>query len=56
MESDADIVLGRGKKRVRDPNSWKCNVRKQKRLKGEEYTANKGKVIPKKSVVRPICR
>lgn len=58
MESDEDHVgsLGNGKKRARNPDTWKCNVRKAKKLKGEQYTTVRGKTIPEISIVSPVCR
>lgn len=38
----------KGKKKLRNINLWKKNVRKAKRSLGEEYTSVRGKKIPKK--------
>lgn len=38
----------KGKKKLRNENAWKKNVRKIKRNSGEEYTSVRGKKVPKK--------
>lgn len=44
----------KGRKRVRNPDAWICNVRKQKLAAGEEYTSKKGTFVPAK-VMKPPC-
>lgn len=38
----------KGKKKIKNENTWKKNVRKLKRSLGEEYTSARGKTVPKK--------
>ena len=38
------------RKRKRNPDSWKCNVRKRLRLEGQEYTSSMGKGIAAKKI------
>lgn len=38
------------RKRVRQPNKWKKNVRKEKRSRGEEYINVKGVLVPPKQI------
>lgn len=48
----------RTRKRNLDPKSWKLNINKNKRFKGEEYVGHKNKVKSKKELEEPCnyCR
>ncbi|XP_011644507.1 uncharacterized protein LOC105431777 isoform X1 [Pogonomyrmex barbatus] len=44
-------------KRTKQPENWKVNVKKNARLKGEEYIGVGGKIVPAKKMGRPcVCR
>uniref|UniRef100_A0A2A4JVA0 Uncharacterized protein n=1 Tax=Heliothis virescens TaxID=7102 RepID=A0A2A4JVA0_HELVI len=43
------------KRKIRDPNTWKINVEKRKRLKGEQYLTKKGKVIQARPLKPAKC-
>ena len=43
------------RKKKKDPNNWKCNVRKQKRCHGQEYLSCTGKSVPRKAVQPHSC-
>ncbi|XP_064639792.1 uncharacterized protein LOC135495259 [Lineus longissimus] len=45
----------RGRKRQRDPSSWKRNVRHRNRCAGAEYTTRKGKVVAAKKPLACRC-
>lgn len=55
-DETCSVQIQKGKKRQRQPETWKCNVRKLNKLKGEEHKTSKGNVVLKKSIVSPICR
>lgn len=55
-EETNNVQIPKGKRRQRQPESWNCNVRKVSKLKGEEYKTTKGNIVPKKTIVSPICR
>lgn len=44
------------RKRKRNVQKWKCNVRKEQREHGKEYTNIKGKVMEKREVKKETCR
>ena len=50
-ESSSSDSSGRArhKKRVKNVDEWKCNIRKRARLAGESYTSTTGKVIGAKT-------
>lgn len=50
-----DNIEERGKKRKSTPSSWKRNIRKTARCKGEEYLTSKGNLIPARTT-GPPCR
>ena len=47
-------IAQKGRIRVRNPDAWLCNVRKQKLASGEEYISKKGKTVAAK-VMKPPC-
>ena len=61
LESDLDNTVSKGtpQKRKRNakpmPETWKKNVRKAKRAKGETYQSATGKMIPAKSIKYVDC-
>lgn len=44
------------RKKKRQPEKWKRNIRKQKRQAGEEYISTKGKTVKQKEVIQKTCR
>lgn len=44
------------RRRARNPENWKRNINKVRRLKGEEYITDKGKTIPSQPMKSPSCR
>lgn len=58
----AEKVLNSGpkknvRKRMRTPRLWEHNIKKVRRLKGEEYTNRGGKIVKEKSIGQPCkCR
>lgn len=44
------------RKRQRNPQTWKKNVRKFRRQRGEEYLSSTGKTVPKKKVEHLDCK
>lgn len=49
------IAKSRSRKRIRNPESWKQNIRKTKRNRGEEYTSRNGKAIPARKQLQYRC-
>ncbi|KAL0127565.1 hypothetical protein PUN28_003086 [Cardiocondyla obscurior] len=44
-------------KRIKQPENWKVNIKKNARLKGEEYIGVGGKIVPAKKMGQPcLCR
>ncbi|EGI67083.1 PREDICTED: uncharacterized protein LOC105144465 isoform X1 [Acromyrmex echinatior] len=44
-------------KRIKQPENWKVNLKKNARLKGEEYIGVGGKIVPAKKMGHPcVCR
>ncbi|XP_071050780.1 uncharacterized protein [Onthophagus taurus] len=54
-EDRIDRIKKLNKKRKRNPSSWKQNIRKNKRQRGEEYIDCKGNLKPKKKVKTATC-
>lgn len=48
------LEVKKGKKRKRQPDTWQCNIRKQKHLAGEEHLSKNKKLIKEKSL-GPSC-
>ena len=48
-------TLERGRKRQRDPENWKRNVRRKRRNEGLEYTSCRGKVVEARRVKEIDC-
>lgn len=56
VEAEETVVEQcRGRKRTRNVDSWKKNIRKRKRARGEEYTSTTGKTVPAKSCSAVDC-
>ncbi|GBN66661.1 hypothetical protein AVEN_215281-1 [Araneus ventricosus] len=43
-------IVQNGRMRMRNPDAWLCNVRKQKLFAGEEYISKKGKTAAAKNL------
>ena len=56
-ETDENIIPSRGRKRKRNPASWKQSLRKLKSARGEKFMINRGELIPSRKI-RPTssCR
>lgn len=50
-----DSEFTRGRKRVRQENKWKCNIRKRCGEAGAEYTSKTGTIVPAKCI-KPACK
>lgn len=55
-ESEPDSPVKRGRKRRRDSQNWKQNIRKRLRDRGEEYVSQKGKTVRRKCVQVCTCK
>lgn len=55
MDEQNIINTVKGKKRSSNPAEWKCNKRKEARVKGSQYVNYKG-VIVKEVEVGELCR
>lgn len=54
-----EMIRKKCRKRQRDPDSWKCNIRKRKRLSGQKYISRRNTLIEAKSLGPPCndtCR
>ena len=54
-ETGESLVKPKGRKRVRNKQTWKRNIRKDKHLKGKEYVNIKGNVVPEKQPKTSPC-
>lgn len=54
-EDDYEPPNKKGRKKSRNVDQWKRNVRKRKRALGESYVSSRGKVVHKK-MFRPVSK
>lgn len=57
VQATEDVLthIKKGKKRKRQPDTWQCNIRKQKHLAGEEYLSKRKNLIKEKSLGPPCA-